>query len=73
MVSPSVVGDATIVLPWSSKKKVAHGHRDHITLKCVLVGTYLEGDLHGVLDTKISSIVKPLDLIGMTVFHLDQL
>ena len=73
MVRPSIVCDSTIVLPWPSKEKVAHGHRDHITLKCVLVGAYLEGYLHGVLDSSSAGVAKPLDLVGMRVLCLDQL
>ena len=73
VIRPSIVCDSTIILPWASKNKVAHGHGYHITLKGVLVGANLERDLHGVLDSKNSGVVEPLDLVGVRMLRLDQM
>ena len=39
------VDDTAVKLPWSTKKEVANGHRDDITLQSVLICTNFEGDL----------------------------
>ena len=73
VICPSIVCDSTIILPWTSKNKVSHRHGYHITFESVLVGANLERDLHGVLDSKNSGVVEPLDLVGVRMLRLDQM
>ena len=40
-------------------------HWDDVALQGVFIGADLEGDLHGVLDSKNSGVVEPLDLVGV--------
>ena len=49
VIGSSVVDDAAIELPRSSKEEMAYGHGNHIALKGVFVCTNLEGRLNSVL------------------------
>ena len=42
--------DASVKLPGPSKKEVAYGHRNDITLQSVFVSSDLEVDLYPMLD-----------------------
>ena len=50
VVRSAVVDDTSIKLPWASKKKVANGHWNDITLQSVFVSSDFEGDLHSMFD-----------------------
>ena len=52
----AVVDDTSIKLPWSSKKKVANGHWNDITLQSVFVSSDFEGDLHSMLDLNSAGV-----------------
>ena len=51
VVGTPVVENTTVELPWSTKKEVANGHWDHITLQSVFIGTNFERDLDRMLDS----------------------
>ena len=68
-----VVDDASVKLPWTSRKEVENGHRDDITLQIAFICSYLEGNLHHMFHLDSAGVAKPLDLVGVGVLHLDQL
>ena len=73
VIGPSVVDDATVELPRSSKEEMAYGHGNHIKLQVVFVGANLEGHLDGVLYLNGAGVAKPVDLVWEKVLLLDQL
>ena len=73
VIGSSIVDDAAVELPRSSKEEMACGHGNHITLQGVFIYANLEGDLNGVLNLDGTRVAKPLDLVGMRMLHLDQL
>ena len=73
VVRSAIVDDTSIKLPWASKKKVANGHWNDITLQSVFVGANFEGDLYSMLDLDSAGVAKTLNFVGMWMLHLGQL
>ena len=73
MVCIPIVDDTSVKLPWSSKKEVANGHRNDITLQSVFVSSDLEGNLYHMLDLDSAGVAKQLNFVGLWVFRLGQL
>ena len=73
MIGTSVVDDTTVELPWSTKKEVANGHQDDITLQSVLICTNFEGYLDRMLNPYSAGVTYPLNLVGVRVLPLYQL
>ena len=73
VIRSTVVDDTTINLPWLSKKKVANGHWNDITLQSVFVSSGFEGDLHSMLDLDSAGVAKPLNFLWMWMLHLGPL
>ena len=56
VVRSAVLDDTTVELPWSTKKEVANGHWNDITLQSVFVSSDFEGDLHSMLDLNSAGV-----------------
>ena len=71
VISSPVVDVTSVKLPWSSKKEVANGHQNDITLQSVFVSSDLEGNLYHMLDLDSARVAKPLNLVWVRVLPLD--
>ena len=67
VIGPSIMHCTLAILPWTSKKQVTNGHRHHITINGIFIGSNLEGHLHHVLDLDGSGITQPLHMVWVWV------
>ena len=73
VIHTAVVDDTSVKFPWPSKKEVANGHRNDITLQSVFVCSDLEGNLYHMLDLDSAEVAKTLNFLGMWTLFLGQL
>ena len=56
MIGTPVADDATVKLPWSTKKEVANGHWDDIRFESVFICSDFEGNYDRMLDLDSAGI-----------------